>query len=293
MPPAHATEGAVGRPITGPKVASYSGLIPPTPGWTMQIGYVHYSGDIGGDREIPINDLLTLGLDATFDMLTLTGLYVWDTGEGRWNFASMADVPFIDVERGRRCPPRAAHRPGRRQRRRGLFDPFFAPVIAGYHFDQTHHLSLSLYIYTDRRSYEPDRLANLSLNNWTFSPTVGYTQLLQKGTLELSLLGAVDIYTENDATDYQNGAVFRLDAHWSSASATAGASAASAAGSSSSKATTPRSPASSRRSRASRGTPGTGPDRRPTRRNGTAAKSSSRRDGCWSSTWRTVSRAIP
>ena len=61
--PAHATEGAVGRPITGLQAASYSGLIPPTPGWNMQIGYAHYSGDIGGEREIPIGGVSSVGLD--------------------------------------------------------------------------------------------------------------------------------------------------------------------------------------------------------------------------------------
>lgn len=46
---------------------------------------------------------------------------------------------------------------------------------------------------------------------WTYSPTVGYTRLFQKGSLEWSTTAAVDFYSENDDTDYQNGAVFRLD----------------------------------------------------------------------------------
>lgn len=79
--PACATEGGLGRPITGIQGTSYSGLIPPTPGWNMQIGYVHYSGEIGAQREIPIGGLASLGLDATFDMMSATGLYIWDTGE--------------------------------------------------------------------------------------------------------------------------------------------------------------------------------------------------------------------
>jgi hypothetical protein len=210
--PAFATEGALGRTITGTNVTSFAGVVPPEPGFNMLIGYAHYSGEIGAEREVPIGNLLTLGIDATFDMVSVAGLYVWDTGEGRWNFASMATLPVaqVEVDANVSIGPVTGTRSDKASW--DVFDPFFAPIIAGYHFDQTHHMTLALYIYSDWGSYDPDRLANLSLNTWTYSPTVGYTQLMQKGTLEFSALAAVDFYTENNATDYQNGAVFRLDA---------------------------------------------------------------------------------
>ena len=50
-------------------------------------------------------------------------------------------------------------------------------------------------------------------NTWTFSPTVAYTRLL-KGGGEFTALAAFDFYTRNDDTDYKNGAVFRIDAMW-------------------------------------------------------------------------------
>ena len=62
-------------------------------------------------------------------------------------------------------------------------------------------MSLALYIYAPTGQYDPARLANVSLNNWTFSPTVGYTQLGQGGTLEFSAVAAVVFYTQDDATD--------------------------------------------------------------------------------------------
>lgn len=212
LAPARATEGALGRTITGTTVQSFAGVVPPTPGFNAAIGYVHYSGEIGGSREVPLNNLLTLGLDADFDMLSITGLYVWDTGQGRWNFASMATLPFatVDVTANVSLGPVTGRTTDKADW--DVFDPFFAPIIAGYHFDQTRHMSLALYIYSDWGSYDPDRLANLSLNNWTYSPTIAYTQLMQKGTLEFTAEGAIDFYTRNDATDYKNGAVLRVDA---------------------------------------------------------------------------------
>lgn len=207
---AQASEGGIGRPITGMQAASFSGLIPPTPGWNMQLGYVHYSGDFSSSREIPIGGFVSAGLEVTLDMATVTGVYVWNTGEGRVNFASMATVPFISIDAEASA---SLNQFGRTvsDSNDGLFDAFFAPVIASYHFDEMHHASLSLYIYAPTGSYEPGRLANPSLNTWTFSPTVGYTLLALKGGLEWSTTAAMDIYTENDDTNYQNGAVFRVD----------------------------------------------------------------------------------
>jgi hypothetical protein len=210
LAPAVATEGALGRPVTGLQGASYAGLIPPTPGFSMQLGYIHYDGEIGAQREIPVGGISALGLDVNVDMFTATGIYIWDTGEGRWNFASMLTVPFIDLdaEADLAIGPISSTT---KDNGSGLFDVFFAPVIASRHFSQTQHLSLSLYIYAPTGDYEVGKLANPGLNVWTYSPTLGYTQLFQRGTLEWSSVAAVDFYSKNDDTDYQNGAVFRLD----------------------------------------------------------------------------------
>ena len=94
----------------------------------------------------------------------------------------------------------------------GLFDMTFVPVVASYHVSEVEHWSLAMYIAAPTGSYTEGKLANNSLNNWTFTPAVGYTHLFQEGTLEFSALAGVDIYTKNDATDYKNGSVFRLDA---------------------------------------------------------------------------------
>lgn len=209
--PAHATEGGLGRPITGLQGTSYAGLVPPTPGFTLEMGYAYYSGQIGGSSETPLGRSTAIGLDAQFGLLDFTGVYVWPTGEGRWNYASAVAVPFakVDIDVGVRLGRFTGTTSDSDS---GLFDMTFVPVIASRHFSQTKHMSLALYIYAPTGSYDPDALANVSLNNWTYSPTIGYTQLDQGGTLEFSTVAAVDLYTENHATDYQNGAVFRLDA---------------------------------------------------------------------------------
>ena len=207
---AHAVEGGVGRSITGLQVSDYAGVVPPEPGWTLAAGYVYYSGTIGADREVPIIGATALGLEATFGLSSLTGVYAWNSGPGRWNFASMAALPYasVDITAGlalgsiRRSVSDSTGNP---------YDLSFAPIIAGYHFDKTRHLALALYVSAPTGRYDPTRLANPSLNVWVYSPTVSYTQLFQSGTLEWSTAVGVDFSTKNDDTDYKSGAVFHAD----------------------------------------------------------------------------------
>jgi hypothetical protein len=209
-PTAWATEGAMGRPVTGMQITPYAGVIPPTPGMQWQVGYVYYDGKVEGTREVPIAGQVSLGLEADVNLYLAGGVYIWPTAESRWNFASMVTVPYIDVEVGATLDVGGAS--ARRSQSAGnLFDLYFAPVIASFHIDQVRHLSFGLYVYAPTADYDPDRIANPGLNVWTASPTVNYTQLFQQGTLEFSVQGALDWYSENKDTDYKNGVVWRSE----------------------------------------------------------------------------------
>jgi len=208
--PAAATEGALGRSITGAQIQAYAGIVPPDPGMQWSLGYVHYDGKIGGSRAAPIAGQVSLGLKADIDLLSATGVYIWPTGEGRWNFASMVTAPYIMADINATLGVGAQERQVQ-DSTSNWFDLYFAPIIASYHISQVEHVSYGLYVYAPTAKYNPDDLANPGMNVWTFSPSVGYTHLFQKGTLEFSVLGAVDFYTRNDDTDYKNAAVWRLD----------------------------------------------------------------------------------
>ena len=210
--PAVAVEGAIGRPITGMQVAPYAGVIPPDPGFSWQLGYIYYSGSIDASRDVPIGGELAAGLDVDLSLVLATGIYIWDTTVPHWNFASMFTLPYIAVEvdadavlggGSRRVSDSASN----------LFDIYFAPIIASYHVSELEHWSFALYIYAPTADYEVGSLANPGLNNWAFTPSVGYTRLFSDGLLEFSALAGVQFYTENKATNYQNGELFTLDLH--------------------------------------------------------------------------------
>lgn len=209
--PCGAVEGGVGRSFIGAQITPYVGIIPPEPGFVFSFDYIYLDGTIGGGRQVPIAGQVALNLDATFSLYAASLDYIWDTGPGRWNFASAVLVPFdhVDAKADVIIGDLAVRT---KDSDSGLFDMTFVPVLASYHVSPIEHWSLGLYISAPTGSYTKGQLANNSLNNWTFAPAVGYTHLFQQGTLEFSALGGVDIYTKNDATDYQNGSVFRLDA---------------------------------------------------------------------------------
>jgi hypothetical protein len=206
-----AIEGGVGRSFIGAQITPYIGIIPPEPGFQYSFNYIYLDGNIGGGKQVPIAGEVALNLDATFALYAASLAYIWNTDPGRWNFASVVLLPFDQVD------AQADLTIGEASVRvkdsdSGLFDMTFVPVVASYHVSEIEHWSFAMYISAPTGSYTKGEIANNSLNNWTFAPAVGYTRLFQKGTLEFSALAGVDIYSKNEATDYQNGSVFRLDA---------------------------------------------------------------------------------
>ena len=208
--PGRAVEGGLGRSLVGAQITPYAGLIPPEPGLTYGFNYVYFDGSIGNARQTPIAGTVALNLDATFQLYAASLVYIWDTGQGKWNFASIAVLPFDQVKAtadvAGPIPLRVTDKDS------GLFDMSFVPVLASYHVSPVEHWSMGLYFAAPTGSYTAGQLANNSLNYWTFSPAVGYTHLFDEGTVEFSALGGFDINTTNDATHYRSGTMFRLDA---------------------------------------------------------------------------------
>jgi len=209
--PAHAVEGGLGRSITGMQITSYVGVIPPEPGMQWSLSYVQYDGKIGASRPAPIAGQVSLGLEGDVSLWAASGVYVWPTRTGRWNFASMLTVPYIDADVTANLQGPLGNQVRVQDSASNLFDVYFAPVIAGFHINEVQHLSFGLYVYAPTAKYTPGKLANPGLNVWTVSPAAGYTHLFQKGTLEFSVLGGMDWYSRNDDTDYKNGLVLRTD----------------------------------------------------------------------------------
>ena len=204
-----AVEGAVGRPISGASINPYAGLIPPAPGFIVGVAEQYYSGSISG--AVPLGNFnLNLGLDLKASFTPVSIVHIWPTPWKEWNFASVAAFPITYLE------VMARETLGFRTREAkdtnsGLFDVFFTPVIASYHISKTDHIAFSFSLWAPTGDYDPNRLAVLSTNTWTFIPGLAYTKIFPEANIELSGSWALTFDTENTATNYQNGVLSDLE----------------------------------------------------------------------------------
>lgn len=207
---AHATEGALGRPVAGTSVQPNAGIVPPEPILAVNIGEIYLNGSIPSKRQVPTAGKVSLGIDAEIAFTLATVLKVWDTGPGAWNFASSFTLPYVWT--GVTATVAAGPVSGSKyDKASNLFDIFVTPIIAGYHFSRTDHVALSFNIWAPTGQYDANALANPSLNNWTFIPQVAYTKLVPKYGLQFNAVAGLQFYTRNTATNYQNAPLFTLD----------------------------------------------------------------------------------
>lgn len=207
----NAVEGGLGRPISGAMINPYAGLVPPLPGFALGVTEAYYDASIGGGTTVPIGLNLTLGIDMKVSFTPVTVLYIWPTQGKEWNFASAVSIPLAYIE------AEAAVTLGRFTGRVkdddfGLFDIVLVPIVASYHISQTDHVAFNFTVWAPTGEYDPDRLANLSTNTWTFIPGVAYTKIFPEANVELSVAWGLQFDTENTATDYQNGILSDLEA---------------------------------------------------------------------------------
>jgi len=208
--PALAVEGALGRPISGAAINPYAGLVPPEPGLAAVVGEAYYDGSISG--AVPIGNFnINLGINMVASFTPIAISYIWPTTNKRWNFASAVSFPlaYVEVKANVTLGPFTVRKTDHDF---GLFDLAFTPLVASYHISQTDHVAFSFTFWAPTGDYDPNRLATLSLNNWTFIPGIAYTKVFPKQNIELTGIWQLQFYTENPATNYQNGVLSDLEA---------------------------------------------------------------------------------
>jgi hypothetical protein len=205
-----ATEGALGRPVAGTGVIPDAGVVSPEPITAISFSEIYLDGSIGGSKQVPIAGKTSLGIDGQVAFTLATLLKVWDTHTGAWNFASSITLPYVWTQVGASLGANA-RQASTSDRASNLFDLYFTPVIAGYHITKVDHIAFSFNIWAPTGQYDPNSLANPSLNNWTFVPQVAYTRIFPEWGFELDAVLGVQFYTRNAATDYQNAPLLTFD----------------------------------------------------------------------------------
>lgn len=125
----------------------------------MSVTSIGFNGDISSSRDVPIARQISAGIEPTASYNIANVTRIWDTHTGSWNFASAVGVPlqYVKVKASFGVGDKVSQRS---ESTTGLADLLFTPIIAGKHFSETDHLSLSLPIYAPSGSYDSTKLAN-------------------------------------------------------------------------------------------------------------------------------------
>jgi hypothetical protein len=203
-----AGEGGTSHYLPG-AVATLIDLAPTQPGWVIEPIYLHYEGDAGTNKAIPIAGLDALGLKATSDALLFGGFYTFEQPVLGAYYSVGALLPYlwmtveaeVDTARGTLR---------RRDTASGLGDVALIPAMLGWKRGSLQY-NAALTVYAPTGEYKAGELANTGLNYWTFNPWVGVSYNNPKTGFNAALHGGIAFNTENPDTDYRSGIMTHLE----------------------------------------------------------------------------------
>jgi len=208
--PARAEEGGGGHYAPG-GMASFIDTLPPEPGLAVANYFMYYDGSASGSLPIPFGGLTTFNAHARAYADTLLAFYETDWKLLGGHYAPAVAIPYVWMEVDGNVTGPLGNTIYMRDTANGLGDITLYPFILGWAKGDLRY-DVRLGIYAPSGDYESDRLANVGKNYWTFEPAVSVSWLSSKIGLEASAFVGLDFSTKNDATDYQSGNVFHLDA---------------------------------------------------------------------------------
>ena len=201
----YATEGGIGRPITGMQVQPMNGILPHENGGVLTLSSIYYDGKFERQGSVPIVGRVTGGLNYDVSYNLLNGIFVLNSNE-KWSLATSVGVPVQYTKVGAYI-----NNFDFEQYATNIGDVTFSPVLFNYHLNPIMHALFGVAVYAPTGSYDVNRLANAGQNTWTFVPNVAFTTILPQMNAEITTNMAYEFYTKNDKTGYTNGDIFRLD----------------------------------------------------------------------------------
>jgi hypothetical protein len=185
------------------------------PGFAIATDLLGYSGDFSGGRALPVGGIARTGLAAEFLAWDIAMAYTFETKVLGANYSVGACLPYLwlDVEadasitgpRGRTVTRRI------KDDANGLTDMGVVPLALTWKTGNW-QFTFQEAVFVPVGDYEEGRLANLGKNIWSFDSVFGVSYLNPAKGLEFTLMSGLLFSTENEDTDYQNGAVMHTEA---------------------------------------------------------------------------------
>lgn len=207
--PARAEEGGAGHYTPGIS-GTLTDLAPSAPGLVVQPLLLHFDGEVGASRIIPIAGQVTAGLEARADVATLGTIYTLEQRILGAFYSVGAYAPVMNME----VTATIATPIGQIQRTdavTGLGDVTLVPALFAWK-EGPFQFGASLPVYAPTGSYEVGRLANPGKNYWTVDPTLSVSYTGATTGFNAALFAGVTFNTENQDTDYQSGSMLHLEA---------------------------------------------------------------------------------
>ena len=216
LPKLQAEEGGAGDYVPG-LYASLLNITPNKPGFALGSGYLFYAGSISGT--LPFAGLLAANISADVSLVDISLAYTFrPTILGAHYTASVA-IPYawVDAKATVSLNPRVLPSlAGTRTKTvqdgaNGISDMFIIPFALNWTFGDF-QVNPQLFMVAPTGGYQKGRLANVGKNHWFFDPVLGLSYLSHKTGTELTMFAGIGFSTKDQATDYQNGDVFHLEA---------------------------------------------------------------------------------
>jgi len=198
-----AEEGGTGHVSPG-SVATLIDFAPTQSGWVTESIYTHYDGDFKKDG-LPIGGLVSLGLEANVDVLTLGALYTFDEKLWGAHYSAGVFVPYVWMDVKGNINNFNVH-----DKAQGFGDITLIPLMMAWKEDSWNY-AISLSIYAPTGEYQEGELANVGLNYWTVDPTLSVAYSNQETGFNFHIYSGVTFNSENTDTDYSSGSLFHLE----------------------------------------------------------------------------------
>ncbi len=202
--PLMAEEGGGGHAAPG-GVATLIDAAPTKPGWVIEPIYVNYQGDFNASKTLPIGGVVSLGLDAKVDTLTIGALQTFDKKVWGASYSVGVFVPYAWMDITGNVGNFEV-----RDKVDGIGDITLIPAMLAWKNDAWQYTA-TLSIYAPTGDYNAGSLANLGLNYWTAEPTIGAAYSDEQTGFNFGIYAGVTLNSKNKATDYKSGTMFHIE----------------------------------------------------------------------------------
>jgi hypothetical protein len=206
-----AEEGGRSHTLAGDK-ASFAGVLPSETGSTFRFKMMFYDGNVEKETRGRLGQSQYAELERAFSSTQFELAFVKsDPGEGlRYGFELCMPLVYESAAASAYSNGVYDVNAYSYDYQGGLGDISFIPLMLGKQIG-SNHIKTGVRLYAPTGYYRANHLAQGGLNHWTYSPFLGYTNVVP-GQHEISVYSGYDINERNTDTDYKSGDAFHMDA---------------------------------------------------------------------------------